>query len=505
VQDFWPDALEFAPVLLAGAWTTVKLSVVSMTIALLLGTGFGVARGASNPLLRYPAAFYIDFLRGTPLLLQIFYVYYALPLVGIRFGAFEAGILSLGINYSAYLAEVFRAGIQAIPPGQREAASSLGMSSWLGMRRIILPQAFRVVIPPIANYSVGMIKDSALVSVIAVTDLLRAGQLLAATTFKFFEIYTFVAFLYLTLCYPLTLLIGAMESRLRSRADRPARIVDTSPGELITPLVSDEEPKTDPVAASKVPSSRPIISLRSVCRAFNGHAVLDRISLAVKSGEVIVVLGPSGSGKSTLLRTIIKLETIDSGNIIINDADIWSGNKTSSGRLSGRDAASLDVGMVFQQFNLFPHLTALENVMEAPVHVGRLGRREAEGRAMALLQKVGLLQKAKAYPAKLSGGQQQRVAIARALAMQPKIMLFDEVTSALDPELVGEVLRVMRQLARDGMTMFVVTHEIGFAREVADRILFLADGRVIEDTSAEAFFGGPRTERAQAFLASHRH
>jgi ABC-type polar amino acid transport system ATPase subunit len=134
-----------------------------------------------------------------------------------------------------------------------------------------------------------------------------------------------------------------------------------------------------------------------------------------------------------------------------------------------------------------------------------LGRREAEGRAMALLQKVGLLQKAKAYPAKLSGGQQQRVAIARALAMQPKIMLFDEVTSALDPELVGEVLRVMRQLARDGMTMFVVTHEIGFAREVADRILFLADGRVIEDTSAEAFFGGPRTERAQAFLASHRH
>ncbi|WP_029352687.1 amino acid ABC transporter permease/ATP-binding protein [Bosea sp. 117] len=487
----WQDFVEFLPILLAGAWMTVKLSVVSMTLALSLGVVMALARGSSNRLIRWPAAFYIDFLRGTPLLLQIFYVYYALPLAGIRFDSFTAGVLSLGINYSAYLAEVFRSGIQAIPYGQREAASCLGMSPLMTMRRIVLPQAFRIVIPPIANYSVGMIKDSALVSVIAVTDLLRAGQLLASTTYKHFQIYTYVAGIYLVLCYPLTLFTSWLEQKLRSRIDRVAPVPEVDQAVREAPAASA------PDRSPALRSDGPLIEVRNVSKQFHDHPVLDRIELTVARGEVIVVLGPSGSGKSTLLRTLNKLETIDDGQIVIDGMDIWADKAPS-------DVPRARVGMVFQQFNLFPHRTVIENVIEAPIHVAGLPRRQAEAEALALLDKVGLLHKAGAYPAKLSGGQQQRVAIARALAMHPDIMLFDEVTSALDPELVGEVLRVMRQLATDGMTMFVVTHEMNFARDVADRILFLAEGRIIEQSTPEVFFSNPATDRARAFVASFR-
>ncbi|HEX7271019.1 MAG TPA: amino acid ABC transporter ATP-binding protein, partial [Casimicrobiaceae bacterium] len=213
-----------------------------------------------------------------------------------------------------------------------------------------------------------------------------------------------------------------------------------------------------------------MISVRSISKSFGEHRVLDRVSLEVAKGEVVCIIGPSGSGKSTLLRCINGLESYDAGEVAID------------GELVRRDLASIhevrgEVGMVFQRFNLFPHRTALENVMEGPVYVKRAPRTEARERAAALLAKVGLAHKLDAYPAKLSGGQQQRVAIARALAMQPKAILFDEPTSALAPELVGEVLRVMLALAREGMTMIVVTHEMSFAAEVAHRVLFLDDGQ----------------------------
>jgi len=237
----------------------------------------------------------------------------------------------------------------------------------------------------------------------------------------------------------------------------------------------------------------PMISIKGVNKHFGALHVLKDINLDVDRGQVVVVLGPSGSGKSTLCRTINRLETIDTGTISIDGEVLPS---------EGRKLAQLrsDVGMVFQSFNLFSHKTILENVMLAPVKVRKLDGAQAREKAMSLLERVGVATQAEKYPAQLSGGQQQRVAIARSLAMAPKVMLFDEPTSALDPEMVNEVLAVMTSLAGEGMTMVVVTHEMGFARRAANRVVFMADGTVIEDAAPDEFFSNPKSDRARDFL-----
>ncbi|WP_433185572.1 amino acid ABC transporter ATP-binding protein [Actinoallomurus sp. CA-150999] len=247
----------------------------------------------------------------------------------------------------------------------------------------------------------------------------------------------------------------------------------------------------------------PIVEIRHVSKSFGRLQVLRDVSLSVPSGSVTAVLGPSGSGKSTLLRCVNHLETVDDGEIVVDGEHIGYARhgdvlKELSGRALARQRAS--IGMVFQRFNLYAHKTALENVMEAPVHVLRTPAAEARERAIALLDRVGLADKAHAHPAQLSGGQQQRVAIARALAMRPKVMLFDEPTSALDPELVGDVLAVMREVAETGMTMIVVTHEIGFAREVSDQAVFMADGVVVEAGTPDEVLRNPRQARTRDFL-----
>ncbi|MDW8155581.1 MAG: amino acid ABC transporter ATP-binding protein [Armatimonadota bacterium] len=238
----------------------------------------------------------------------------------------------------------------------------------------------------------------------------------------------------------------------------------------------------------------PIILLEGVHKWFGRLHVLRGIDLEVWPGEVVVVCGPSGSGKSTLIRCINRLERHDRGRIVVDGIELTDD-------LRHVDAVRREVGMVFQQFNLFPHLTVLQNITLAPVLVRRWPKEQAERVARELLERVGIPDKADSYPSQLSGGQQQRVAIARALAMQPKIMLFDEPTSALDPEMIQEVLDVMRDLARRGMTMVVVTHEMGFAREVADRMVFMDEGTVVEVAPPDAFFTSPRHERTRAFLS----
>ncbi|MCB5164626.1 amino acid ABC transporter ATP-binding protein [Streptomyces bambusae] len=237
-----------------------------------------------------------------------------------------------------------------------------------------------------------------------------------------------------------------------------------------------------------------MVELSGVNKHFGALHVLQDVNLSIARGEVVVVIGPSGSGKSTLCRTINRLETVDSGTITIDGRELPS---------EGRALARLrsDVGMVFQSFNLFAHKTVLENVVLGQVKVRRTDKATAERKARDLLDRVGVGSQADKYPAQLSGGQQQRVAIARALAMDPKVMLFDEPTSALDPEMINEVLEVMQQLAREGMTMVVVTHEMGFARSAADRVVFMADGRIVEEATPEEFFGNPRSDRAKDFLS----
>ncbi|MFD7080159.1 amino acid ABC transporter ATP-binding protein [Streptomyces sp. NPDC002181] len=238
----------------------------------------------------------------------------------------------------------------------------------------------------------------------------------------------------------------------------------------------------------------PLIELRDVNKHYGALHVLQDINLTVGRGEVVVVIGPSGSGKSTLCRTINRLETIESGTIRLDGKPLPD---------EGKELAALraDVGMVFQSFNLFAHKTVLANVSLAQVKVRKRKKDEADKRSRELLDRVGLADQAPKYPAQLSGGQQQRVAIARALAMNPKALLFDEPTSALDPEMINEVLEVMRQLAADGMTMVVVTHEMGFARSAANRVVFMADGRIVEDRTPEEFFTAPESERARDFLS----
>jgi polar amino acid transport system ATP-binding protein len=252
-----------------------------------------------------------------------------------------------------------------------------------------------------------------------------------------------------------------------------------------------------------IDSGTDMVRAEKIVKRFGNLLVLNGVDLFVKAGQVVVIIGPSGSGKTTLLRCINHLEKIDSGRIYVQGQLV--GYREVNGRIVEDSEANIarmrsQIGFVFQRFNLFPHMTVLENVIEAPIHVLHHSRSDAIETAMLLLSKVGLEEKANAYPHKLSGGQQQRVAIARALAMNPKLMLFDEATSALDPELVGEVLKVMRQLAEEGMTMVVVTHEMGFAREVADHVIFMDKASIVEQGPPEQIFDHPENERTRNFL-----
>ncbi len=240
-------------------------------------------------------------------------------------------------------------------------------------------------------------------------------------------------------------------------------------------------------------TGKPIIEIKNINKFFADFKALDEVSLSVEPGEKVVVLGPSGSGKSTLLRTINRLEDIDSGTIIVDGHNLYDTNEDIN-------KIRMKVGMVFQSFNLFPHKTVLENLTLAPIKLKNMNKQAAEDLALDLLAKVDIPEKANNYPSQLSGGQQQRVAIARSLAMQPKIMLFDEPTSALDPEMIGEVLDVMISLAKEGMTMVVVTHEMGFAREVADQVVFMDQGKIVEKAPPKNFFNQPENQRSKLFL-----
>jgi polar amino acid transport system ATP-binding protein len=280
--------------------------------------------------------------------------------------------------------------------------------------------------------------------------------------------------------------------------NRPAKNAITR-----TPLLFADMSDTMQSSLPNTTQAEPIIRIEAVDKWFGKFQVLTQIDLNVRAGERIVICGPSGSGKSTLIRCINRLETVQSGRIVVNGIDLTAGGKNV-------DSVRQEVGMVFQQFNLFAHLTILQNCTLAPMRSRGLCQEEAETIAMKYLTRVRIPEQANKYPSQLSGGQQQRVAIARALCMTPKIMLFDEPTSALDPEMVKEVLDTMISLAEDGMTMLCVTHEMGFARSVADRVIFMADGQIVEQAPPEQFFGNPKNEKTRNFLgqilnSSHAH
>ena len=509
---------------------------------LLIGLALALLR--LSPIKPISAAtwFYIWFVRGTPQLLQLVFLYDALPPLGIKMDSFTTAVVGFALNEAAFSAEIIRGGILSVNRNQVVAAASLGMGSLLSLRRIILPQALRAILPGIGNDTISMIKGTSLASIIFVNELTFRSQQIVAQNFKFFTVFAAAGAIYLMMTSVIALAQLALERRFNPEMRRPVSRESTLArffGFRLPPLGTRPATSVPMAGASANPARAterippaealpigvrpgrgvpagdlfpdgersPFVVCRDVWKAY-GHGqgrreVLRGIDLTVHRGEVVAIMGPSGSGKSTFLRLINHLEQLDRGEITVAGRHVGyvrDGGQLHPVRNLARARAEARIGMVFQHFNLFDHLTALENIMEAPVHVyGEAGGRARES-AVALLTSVGLPHHADHLPHRLSGGQQQRVAIARALAIGPRLMLFDEPTSALDPELVSEVLAVIRQLAEGGMTMIVVTHEVRFAREVADRIVFMDDGRIVEEGPPSDVLTSPKEPRTRQFL-----
>jgi polar amino acid transport system permease protein len=511
-----------------GAWIAVQITVLAMIAGLVAGLGLALMRLSSLAPLRAISAFYIWVIRGTPLLLQLVFIYDALPLIGIRLDSFTTAVIGFAINEAAFCAEIIRGGILSVNRNQSVAATSFGMGSMLTLRRIVLPQAMRAILPGIGNDVINMLKMTSLASVIFVAELTYRSQQIVGQNFEFFTVFTATGLIYLALTSAISLLQKHLERKFDFERN-PAQDAGLF-GRLfgvraprVAPLAVVSAPAIEPTAASVEPAppewlheliatgevpprGEPFVECRNVQKSYGDQQVLAGLDLTVNAGEVVVILGPSGSGKSTLLRTVNHLESIDWGEITVAGKHVGyrplpgGKGKLAPLRNLARARAQAQIAMVFQHFNLFNHLSALDNIVEAPVRVFGMPRAQAEALGRRLLAEVGLSKHADQLPHRLSGGQQQRVAIARALAIRPRLMLFDEPTSALDPELVGEVLQVMRKLADAGMTMMVVTHEVRFAREVADRVVFMDGGVIVEQGPPEAVIDNPQHERTRRFL-----
>ena len=519
-----------SPFLLEGALLAVEISALAMVGGLALGLTLAIGRLSRVRALRGLAWFYIWFMRGTPLLLQLVFLYDALPPLGIKLDAFTTAVIGFALNEAGFSAEYIRGGILSVNRTQGLAAAALGMGRLLAMRRIILPQAMRAILPSMANSTINMIKMTSIASVIFVNELTFRAEQIVGQNFKFFTVLTAAGIIYLVLTSVVSIAQVALERRfnldrvvgrrrepiLRQwlRYARGRRGIPASPPEA-RGVVEGNVCESPPIlAGGRIEDPRPqhpervnrgmdFVICRNVAKSYDKREILRGINLTVKRGEVLTIMGPSGSGKSTLLRLINHLEAVDGGEITVDGAYVGYAAMGSSVKLLrnlAKARAQARIGIVFQHFNLFDHLTAIQNVVEAPIHVYGENSAKAYGLGMSLLAKVGLAGHEHHLPHRLSGGQQQRVAIARALAVSPKLMLFDEPTSALDPELVGEVLSVIRSLANSGMTMIVVTHEIRFARDVADRVIFMDRGEIVEEGAPEELFDNPKQARTQQFL-----
>jgi len=510
-----------SPFLLQGALLAIEIAVLAMAFGLALGLGLALMRLSRHAALRSPAWCYIWFVRGTPLLLQLVFIYDVLPAIGIKLDTFATAVIGFSLNEAAFCAEIIRGGILSVSRSQGIAAAALGMPPLLSLRRIILPQAMRAILPGIANQAISMIKGTSIASVIFVNELTFRAEQIVGQNFRFFTVFTAAAIIYLAMTSCIALAQVGAERRfdfLRERGDggwlaaalgwcRRSPPGPAAPPELPTRRVQRERlPALIGEICREIASghARPMIVCRNVQKSYGDRQILQSIDLTVNRGEVVVVMGPSGSGKSTLLRMVNHLEPLDWGEITVEGKHVGYERMPGGGfrpaRKLAQARADARIGMVFQHFNLFEHLSALENLIEAPIRVYRQRPEQARAIALRLLAGVGLADHVDHLPHRLSGGQQQRVAIARALAVSPRVMLFDEPTSALDPELVGEVLGVIRGLAEAGMTMIIVTHEVGFARDVADRIVFMDGGVIVEQGPPAEILDRPAHERTRRFL-----
>ncbi|AYG68975.1 MULTISPECIES: amino acid ABC transporter permease/ATP-binding protein [unclassified Rhizobium] len=520
----------FAEPVLVGLGRTLLLTALAAVSGSILGTALALARVSKSPLLAGLSWGYIWLLRSIPMIVLLLvlnnlgYLYETI-MIGVPFTdkvlfdypttqlltPFAAAFLGLTLNQSAFFAEIVRGGILSVDQGQLEAAASLGLSRRRQAFRIVLPQAMRSILPTGFNEIIGLAKSTSMVYVLALPELFYTVQVIYRRNLEVIPLLMVATVWYLVIMTVLSIAQHYIERYFSKGAVRnPTPLPFQSYFQRLrgTPTVISVRASGVTLGGQKGAADwrakGGAVRIHGISKSFGTLKVLDDIELNLPAGSVTAIIGPSGSGKSTLLRAINHLERVDSGFISV-DGDLVG--YTQKGdvlyELKEKDILKrrTDIGMVFQNFNLFPHLTVLENIIEAPIQVRGLSRDDAIAFAQELLARVGLSDKIDAYPRQLSGGQQQRVAIARALALRPKVLLFDEPTSALDPELVGEVLDVIKELARTGTTLVIVTHEIGFAREVADTVVFMEGGHILEAGSPAQILNDARHSRTRAFLA----
>ncbi len=537
------------PFLLQGIQITLVISIGALFGAVVLGAILTMFQMSKISWLSFPTRIYSVIFRGTPLILQLVFFYDALPHFGLTLSATWTAIVVFSLNEATFFAEIFRAGIVSIDQGQILAGESLGMSSWKLMRYVVGPQAFRTIVPMLGNQIVGLIKNTSLASIISVNELTLRSESLVAQNFAFFPVFFASGLMYLLLTSAVAVFQIVTEWRLdisnSQRHTFKAFIKQfltnfgNSPGVSKDSTVSSQvnfldlnSPKDfgefrsndvyDALSQNRNShrqislhtfrqsglvdswnsSEKNLLEINSVRKSYRGKPVLKDISFSVAAGEVVVLMGSSGSGKSTLLRLINHLDFIDGGEILVsgNRVGYSADNKPLTKSEITKARIEARTAMVFQHFNLFQNMTALENITLAPLCVYKEKPDAVQSYARSLLGAVGLSEHENDLPCSLSGGQQQRVAVARALAIHPKLVLFDEPTSALDPELVGEVLETIRELAEIGMTMLIVTHEVRFARQVADRVIFMAEGTIVEQGPPEQVLQDPKDSRTRRFL-----
>lgn len=477
--------------ILSGLWVSLMLSLLSGFFGTILGGIICAMSMMKNTFCRAFAQLYVKIIQGIPLLVSLMVLYY------IIFGdstltAFWICVIGFSIDFAAYASEIFRTGISAIPEGQAKAARALGFSVSQTFRLVILPQAALNIIPVYIGQFITLIKMTSIAGYISVQDLTRVSDIIRSRTYDAFFPLLSTALIYFIMAHILTMGMSHAANRLdrRKMPKKPAG-VNTEVYTIVTTSTDYNDEEKDHNKNNESP--RTLLSVRNLKKSFDDVTPIENIGFDLNSGDVISIIGPSGTGKSTLLFLINRLILPDSGTIAFN------GVETTDDRYSV-DELRKHIGMVFQSFNLFSNMTVVENVMLAQVKLLKRNKQDAYSRSMELLKLVGLGDKAFNLPEELSGGQQQRIAIVRAIAMDPEILLFDEPTSALDPTMVGEVLSVIKHLAKSGMTMMIVTHEMQFAREVSSRVFYLDEGIIYEEGSPSDIFENPKRDNTRRFI-----
>ena len=467
---------------LSGLGVTVVISLCAALIGSALGFGLCMVRRSRSRIAALLAAAFIRLIQGIPTLVLLMVLYY-IVFASARLSGVVIAVLAFSINFGVYVSEMIRTGIDAVDRGQWEAAAALGFGRTKTFTKVIAPQAARHILPVYKGELISMVKMTSVVGYIAVEDLTKATDLIRSRTFEAFFPLIVTAVIYFLLAGALTALLGLVELRIDPKR-RPRVLRD---------VAEEAVPLSAPGPAHR-PEGETVISVAHLQKAYPNVTPLQDVTTEIRQGDVISIIGPSGTGKSTFLRCLNRLEEPTGGEIrVLGQTMTGAGPRELS-------AVRRRMGMVFQSFYLFPHLTVMENIMLAPVELLGVSRQDAYRRGMELLQSVGLAEKAMNYPDELSGGQKQRVAIARTLAMDPDIVLFDEPTSALDPTMVGEVLSVIRNLASQGLTMLIVTHEMKFARDVSTRVFYMDQGVIYEEGAPEQIFEHPSTDRCRAFI-----